>query len=187
MGRFHMVLVLQDRFLINGVDVKIRLVRSKDAFALMAGCTNPAYKIQIVNATLFAKKATLSPTVQMAHGQVSDAFRRLQNLFHPAWSLWQPVHREPFRCGAPGDHQRPRVSRVRVRAGNRQESKHHLRLLDGHYTDSHAPSERSAYQVDLSLCRTQRRIANDDRCFPGRFREQHRRRRRTLDSAVLGR
>ena len=53
--------------MINGVDVKIRLVRSKSAFALMAGGNNPDYKINIVNATLFAKKATLNPTVQMAH------------------------------------------------------------------------------------------------------------------------
>ena len=67
MGRLHVDLFLQDKFLINGVDVKIRLVRSKPAFALMAGGLNPDYKIQIVNATLFAKKATLNPTVQMAH------------------------------------------------------------------------------------------------------------------------
>ena len=66
-GRLHVDLFLQDQFLINGVDVKIRLVRSKPAFALMAGGPNPDYKINIVNATLFAKKATLNPTVQMAH------------------------------------------------------------------------------------------------------------------------
>ena len=67
MGRLHVDLFLQDKFLINGVDVKIRLVRSKPAFALMAGGANPDYWINIVNATLFAKKATLNPTVQMAH------------------------------------------------------------------------------------------------------------------------
>ncbi|KAI0212525.1 hypothetical protein LSAT2_002568 [Lamellibrachia satsuma] len=67
MGNLHVGLFLQDKFLINGVDVKIRLVRSKPAFALMAGGVNPNYKITIVNATLFAKKATINPTVQMAH------------------------------------------------------------------------------------------------------------------------
>ena len=61
-GRLHVDLFLQDRYLHNGVDVKIRLVRSKDTFALMAD-----YKINIVNATMFAKKLTLNPTVQMAH------------------------------------------------------------------------------------------------------------------------
>ena len=52
-GRLHVDLFLQDKFLINGVDVKIRLVHSKPAFALMAGGANPDCKINIVNATLF--------------------------------------------------------------------------------------------------------------------------------------
>ena len=67
MGRLHVDLFLQDRFLLNGVSVKVRLVRSKDAFSLMAGGQNPDYKVQIVEAVLFARKAVLSPTVQMAH------------------------------------------------------------------------------------------------------------------------
>ena len=67
MGRLHVDLFLQDRFLLNGVSVKIRLVRRKDAFSLMAGGQNPDYKVQIVDAVLFARKAVLSPTVQMAH------------------------------------------------------------------------------------------------------------------------
>ena len=67
LGRLHVDLFLQDKFLINGVDVKIRLVRSKAAFVLMAGGPNPDYRINIVNATLYTEKATLNPTVQMAH------------------------------------------------------------------------------------------------------------------------
>ena len=67
MGRLHVNLFLQDRFLLNGGNVKIRLVRRKDAFSLMAGGQNPDYTVQIVDAVLFACKAVLSPTVQMAH------------------------------------------------------------------------------------------------------------------------
>ena len=66
MGRLHVDLFLQDRFLLNGVNVKIRIVRSKDAFSLMADGQNPDYKVQIVDAVLFARKAVLSPTVQLA-------------------------------------------------------------------------------------------------------------------------
>ena len=58
MGGLHVDMFLQDKFLINGVDVKIRLVRSKPSFALMSGGVAPDYKITIVNATLFVKKAT---------------------------------------------------------------------------------------------------------------------------------
>ena len=67
MGRLHVDLFLQDRFLLTGVSVKLRLVRSKDAFSLKVGVQNPDYKVQIVDGVLFARKAVLSPTVQMAH------------------------------------------------------------------------------------------------------------------------
>ena len=66
MGRLHVDMFLQDKFLINGVDVKLRLVRSTAAFALMAAGNND-YKITIVNASLFVKKAALNPIVQKAH------------------------------------------------------------------------------------------------------------------------
>ena len=71
-GRLHVDLFLQDRFLLNGVDVKIRLVRSKDTFALMSGGANTDYKVHIVNATMFARKATLKAVVQMAHIKALD-------------------------------------------------------------------------------------------------------------------
>ena len=67
MGRLHVDLFLQDRFLLNGVSVNIRLAHSKYAFSLMIGRQNPDYKVQIVDAVLLARKAVLSPTVQMAH------------------------------------------------------------------------------------------------------------------------
>ena len=72
MGRLHIDLFLQGRFLLNGVSVKIRLVRSKHAFSLMADGQNPDYKVQIVDAVQFARKAVLSPTVQMAHIKALD-------------------------------------------------------------------------------------------------------------------
>ena len=67
MTRLHVDLFLQITFLLNGVNVKIRLIRSKYAFKLMAGGQSPDYKVQIVDAVLFARKAVLSPTLQMAH------------------------------------------------------------------------------------------------------------------------
>ena len=72
MGRLHVDMFLQDRFLLNVVDVKIRLVRSKDAFVLMAGGVNPTYKVNLVDASVFARKATLSTAVQMAHIKALD-------------------------------------------------------------------------------------------------------------------
>ena len=42
-------------------------MRSKDTFSLIAVGGNPDFKVQILDAILFARKAVLSPTVQMAH------------------------------------------------------------------------------------------------------------------------
>ena len=72
MGRLHVDMFLQDRILLNGVDVKIRLVRSKDSFALMAGGANHDYKVNIIEASVFARKAALSTAVQMAHIKALD-------------------------------------------------------------------------------------------------------------------
>ena len=103
MGRLHVDLFVQDKFLINSVDVNIRLVRSKPAFALMAGGVNPDYKITIDNATLFAKKATLNPIVQMAH-------------FYFYFYLAQPLGGAPVCCA------RNRKSFMQMVSGIRQEA-----------------------------------------------------------------
>ena len=67
MCRLHVDLFFQDRYLLNGVDMKIRLVQSKDACALMADGANADFKVCIVEAVLFVRKAKLNPAVQMAH------------------------------------------------------------------------------------------------------------------------
>ena len=90
MGRLHVDLFLKDIFILNGPSVKIRLVRTNDAFSLIAGGKKPDYKVQIVDDVLFARKAVLSPNVQMAHikdfgkrdNNVSYTTRGLQGLLH---------------------------------------------------------------------------------------------------------
>ena len=64
MGRLHVDLFMQDRFQLNGVSW---LVRSKDAFWLMAGGANPDYKMRTVDAVTFVRNTVLSATVAMAH------------------------------------------------------------------------------------------------------------------------
>ena len=49
MVRLHVDLFLQDRFLLNGVSITIRLVRSKDTFSLMADGVNPDFKVPSSN------------------------------------------------------------------------------------------------------------------------------------------
>jgi hypothetical protein len=45
MGKLHLDLFCQDKYLLNHVDLKIKLRRSRDAFALVADAAN--YKIKI--------------------------------------------------------------------------------------------------------------------------------------------
>ena len=75
MGDLHVDLFLQDKFLINGVDVKVRLVRSKSAFVLMAGGNREGHP-----ESDHADGAHQGSREE--HGQVSDANRRMQGVLH---------------------------------------------------------------------------------------------------------
>jgi hypothetical protein len=65
MGKLHLYLFCQDKYLLNHVDLKINLTRSRDAFALGADAAN--YKIKIKEIVLCMRKVQLSPAVRMGH------------------------------------------------------------------------------------------------------------------------
>ncbi|XP_073699863.1 uncharacterized protein F54H12.2-like [Garra rufa] len=64
----HSDIFFQEKLMINGVDIKIRMIKGKDEFCLMTG-DDEAYKLNIVSASLFVKKVTVSPSVRLAHAQ----------------------------------------------------------------------------------------------------------------------
>ena len=68
MGRLHADVFFQDRFMLNEVNVKIKLIRSKDAFCLMG----TAAKVQIVHASMFVRKVKLMPSVFLAHAKTLE-------------------------------------------------------------------------------------------------------------------
>lgn len=61
-GRPHLDLCAQDRLVLNGVDIKMRLVRSKDTFNLMG-----EGKVKIENVALFVRKVKVHPSIQLDH------------------------------------------------------------------------------------------------------------------------
>jgi hypothetical protein len=65
MGKLHLDLFCQDKYLLNHVNLKIKLRRSRDAFALVADAAN--YKIKIKKMALYVRKVQLSPAVRMGH------------------------------------------------------------------------------------------------------------------------
>ncbi|XP_031789026.1 uncharacterized protein F54H12.2-like [Nasonia vitripennis] len=68
-GHLHHDLFNQDKMLINGVEMRVRLVRSKDAFCLMDATADGKFKLSIKEATLIVRRVKISPGVLLAHAQ----------------------------------------------------------------------------------------------------------------------
>ena len=65
-GRLHSDIFFQQRYMLNEVNTKIRLSRSKDSFCLMCAGAN-TYRVTIVGAALFIRKVKIAPSVFNAH------------------------------------------------------------------------------------------------------------------------
>ena len=74
MGRLHVDLFHQDRYLLNNVDMKLRLIRSRDVFSLMTNVTTAlaSAKVKIIQAALYVRKTKLNSTIQVAHSKVLE-------------------------------------------------------------------------------------------------------------------
>ena len=62
----HIDMFLQPRYLINGVDLRVKLIRHKDSFCLMTGEANAGYKVKIESCTLFVRKIKVAPSTALA-------------------------------------------------------------------------------------------------------------------------
>lgn len=69
MGRLHCDIFQQDRYLLNGVDMNIKLVRSAELFHLMSG-DGTALKTEIDEACLFVRKVKLNPAIPTEHNRM---------------------------------------------------------------------------------------------------------------------
>ena len=69
MGRLHADIFFQNRYMLNEVGVKIKLIRSKDAFCLMGDAN---YKEKITHELLFARKVKVMPSVFLAHAKAME-------------------------------------------------------------------------------------------------------------------
>jgi hypothetical protein len=72
LGSIHSDLFFQERFLPNDVNIKMRLVRNKDAFCLMSPTAGAAYKVRILDCKLYVRKVKLSPSVFLAHAKALE-------------------------------------------------------------------------------------------------------------------
>ena len=70
MGPLHIDFFNQDHFLINNVEMRIKLIRNRDAFTLMS--TAGTEKIKLLDATLYIRKVAVSPSIMLAHAQALE-------------------------------------------------------------------------------------------------------------------
>lgn len=69
-GPLHLDVAAQPKLLINGVSVRIKLERNKDAFTLMSAADN--FKINIQSASLYVRKVNIAPSIVLAHEKALD-------------------------------------------------------------------------------------------------------------------
>ncbi|XP_018047815.1 PREDICTED: uncharacterized protein LOC108686833 [Atta colombica] len=67
-GHLHCDVFNKDKFLINGVEVRMRFVRSKDSFRLMENKT--ISKIRILDTNVFVRRTQISPSVLLAYARM---------------------------------------------------------------------------------------------------------------------
>ncbi|XP_069061890.1 uncharacterized protein F54H12.2-like [Pleurodeles waltl] len=79
--RIHSDLFFQDKLIVNGIDLKIKLNRNKDACCLIAEGAEQ-YKLLIQSTSLYVKRVNVSPTVRLAH---AEALQLLNTKYAIEW------------------------------------------------------------------------------------------------------
>ena len=105
-GRIHSDVFFQDRFMLNEVNVKVRLVRNEDSFCLMSGEANASYKVKIISAVLLVRKVQLSPSVFLAHANalVSGLAKYpIRRVVCKTYTIRQEIWTEITRSCLPGN------------------------------------------------------------------------------------
>lgn len=70
--KLHLDLCFQDRLIPSDVGFRLRLVRNKDTFVLMAPGAAPTFRLQITDCKLYVRKVKLSPSVFVAHAKALE-------------------------------------------------------------------------------------------------------------------
>ena len=70
-GQLHCDIFQQNRLMINMVDIKIKMIRSKPEFCLVSHTGN-GYKIDLEHASMFIRKVKVNPAVSIAHAKALE-------------------------------------------------------------------------------------------------------------------
>ncbi|KAL2085998.1 hypothetical protein ACEWY4_019318 [Coilia grayii] len=91
LGPLHSDIFFCDRLLLNGVDLKVKLVRARDEFCLMAA-QDSTFKLHVLGASLFVKKVQVSAAVRLGHEAAlasSNALYPIQRVVMKSYAIPQ--------------------------------------------------------------------------------------------------
>lgn len=71
MGHIHSDIFHQNKYLLNGVELKVKLLRSRDEFSLMS---KSQFKVNIMEASLMVRRVKINPTVLIAHAKAIEQY-----------------------------------------------------------------------------------------------------------------
>ena len=69
MGRLHLDMIFQSRYVLNGIEIKYRLIRVKDSCCLHENADQAANKVSLKEVSLFCRKVKPNPSIQLAHAK----------------------------------------------------------------------------------------------------------------------
>ncbi|KAJ8030074.1 hypothetical protein HOLleu_29650 [Holothuria leucospilota] len=72
-GRLHSDIFCQEKYLLSGVDLRLKLTPSKDSFVLMSSGQDPEYRVMLQQVSLFVRKVKIAPSVLIAHAKALES------------------------------------------------------------------------------------------------------------------
>lgn len=74
LGRLHCDLFQQDRYLPNGVEMTIKLIKTNELFNLIGqAVANTKYKVTIESAVLFVRRVKINPAINLEHNKLLNS------------------------------------------------------------------------------------------------------------------
>ena len=72
MGKLHLDLMFQDRYILNHTPIKLRLIRSKDKFAIVSPMDNTSFRVKLDSVKMMIRKVQVNSIIQAAHAKALE-------------------------------------------------------------------------------------------------------------------
>ena len=72
MGKLHMDLMFQDRYILNHTPIKLHLTRSKDKFAIVSPTDNTVFKVKLDSVKMMIRKVKVNSVIQATHAKALE-------------------------------------------------------------------------------------------------------------------